>query len=136
MTVTKSKKFNRYRLLGKTNRVVDKLQRHFLASINTNTQNVLNAHVFASEENLSHAEKLNRYSICVPLSRSGVNLHCTVLIVAFSLKFRDLCGYLKESHFIPCLRTILECMTDIMHCHHKMCLWHKGFKWLRNMNSG
>ncbi|KAL6067947.1 hypothetical protein QOT17_008433 [Balamuthia mandrillaris] len=90
-----------YRLLSKTHRVLEKLQRHYLETITIKTQSVLNAHVFMSEENTANVEKLKQ------------------------MKFRELCRHLREDHFMSCFLTILECLTHIMFCYHLMCRYHE-----------
>lgn len=42
------------------------------------------------------------------------------------MKFKDLCGILNESRFIPCFFGILEVLFDLMYGYYSMLQWHKG----------
>lgn len=51
-----------YRLMGQSHTVVEKLRLYFLETVNSNTKNIINAHVLMSEENAMKIEALKRYS--------------------------------------------------------------------------
>eukprot|EP00005_Dracoamoeba_jomungandri_P013800 CAMPEP_0174266650 /NCGR_PEP_ID=MMETSP0439-20130205/31006_1 /TAXON_ID=0 /ORGANISM="Stereomyxa ramosa, Strain Chinc5" /LENGTH=832 /DNA_ID=CAMNT_0015353745 /DNA_START=31 /DNA_END=2526 /DNA_ORIENTATION=+ len=90
-----------YSSLGKSNRVVDRLQRHFLNTLNLNTHNILNAHVFSDEENIAKADELK------------------------TLAYAELSKHLKGKRFISCMMNTLESHTNIMYNLDRMCHWHK-----------
>eukprot|EP01104_Vermistella_antarctica_P008256 TRINITY_DN2060_c1_g1_i1.p1 TRINITY_DN2060_c1_g1~~TRINITY_DN2060_c1_g1_i1.p1 ORF type:complete len:988 (-),score=289.61 TRINITY_DN2060_c1_g1_i1:155-3118(-) len=101
-----------YRLLGKSDRVMNKLRRHFKESINTTTQNIVYAHALMTENDSADPETLKK------------------------MKFRDLCAALHEQHFMSCLLHILEELTNLMHCHYRMVQWHIAYERQARVDAG
>ncbi|MDP2435516.1 MAG: syndetin, partial [archaeon] len=90
-----------FRLLGKTYRVHDKMQRHFLRTIQSNCQNIVYAHVLQTD---SRPELLKR------------------------MQFRELCQSLHSDNFLPCLSHLLEVNCDVMFIHWRIRRWHNDFE--------
>eukprot|EP01119_Soliformovum_irregulare_P017840 TRINITY_DN5361_c0_g1_i1.p1 TRINITY_DN5361_c0_g1~~TRINITY_DN5361_c0_g1_i1.p1 ORF type:complete len:938 (+),score=326.83 TRINITY_DN5361_c0_g1_i1:314-2815(+) len=90
-----------YRLLGQSGRVMEKMKKHFLETVSTSTKNLVNAHVLMSEANAGKFDDLKK------------------------LKFKELCSALKEEHFLSCLMSILEALSDLMWVHYQITEWHQ-----------
>jgi syndetin len=89
-----------YRLLGKSYRVIDRMQRYFTHTIHSNSQNIVYAHILQSD---ARPEQLKR------------------------AEYKELCAKLKDEHFLPCLQHILECNCDVMLSHWRLQQWHGEF---------
>ncbi|KAF2077128.1 hypothetical protein CYY_001575 [Polysphondylium violaceum] len=89
-STTYQRVFQAYKLLGRADRILEKLQDYFVDPIEPETRNIVYAHVLLSEENAINPEKFK------------------------GLSFKDLCGELKDDHFVNCLLAVFEYLCDVM----------------------
>jgi len=89
-STTYQRVFQAYKLLGRGDRILDKLQVYFVDPIEPETRNIVYAHVLLSEENAINPEKFK------------------------GLSYRELCGELKDDHFVNCLLAVFEYLCDVM----------------------
>eukprot|EP01087_Luapelamoeba_hula_P024585 TRINITY_DN9420_c0_g2_i2.p1 TRINITY_DN9420_c0_g2~~TRINITY_DN9420_c0_g2_i2.p1 ORF type:complete len:987 (+),score=113.27 TRINITY_DN9420_c0_g2_i2:1-2961(+) len=89
-----------YQLLGKTERVVDKLQRYFHQAINSDTYHILANQLLALQ--------------AIPNTKNT------------GMHYRDMCLLLKDEHFTDCLEATFQALEKIMQAHHAMVTWHRS----------
>eukprot|EP00026_Physarum_polycephalum_P001171 Phypoly_transcript_01172.p1 GENE.Phypoly_transcript_01172~~Phypoly_transcript_01172.p1 ORF type:complete len:1005 (+),score=148.92 Phypoly_transcript_01172:117-3017(+) len=99
---TYEKVFNAYKILGKSSRIVEKMQSSFVDPIETETRSILLAHVLLAPQNMARAEQCKN-----------------------QMKFKELCEALTVDHYVNCLLTILEYLFEVMSSHYTMKKWHQ-----------
>ncbi|KAM9955754.1 hypothetical protein ACTFIW_001959 [Dictyostelium discoideum] len=89
-STTYSRVFQAYKLLGRANRILDKLQSYFVDPIEPETRNIVYSHVLLAEENIMNPERVK------------------------GLSYKELCRELKDDHFVNCLLAVFEYLCDLM----------------------
>eukprot|EP00026_Physarum_polycephalum_P001093 Phypoly_transcript_01094.p1 GENE.Phypoly_transcript_01094~~Phypoly_transcript_01094.p1 ORF type:complete len:919 (+),score=161.13 Phypoly_transcript_01094:935-3691(+) len=96
--------FSAYKLLGKADRMIERLTPFFVDTVETHAAKIVKTHVLLSEQNATKPEIFKQ----MPL--------------------RDLTQHIEEEHYLDCLRAVCEYLCDLIAAHTSMCAWLKGKK--------
>lgn len=88
-----------YRILGKPERMLERLQPFFVDTVESHTSKIVKAHVVLSENNRKRPE------------------------VFRNMPLRELCSSLDEEQYGDCLRAVLEYLCDLLAAHYSMSEW-------------
>ncbi|EGC39635.1 hypothetical protein DICPUDRAFT_147568 [Dictyostelium purpureum] len=116
-STTYQRVFQAYKLLGRANKILDRLQTYFVDPIEPETRNIVYSHVLLSEENVINPERIK------------------------GLSYKELCKELKDEHFINCLLAVFEYLCDVMTSLYLMNQFHidnrihEGSKIFEDINS-
>ncbi|ELR18216.1 uncharacterized protein ACA1_369590 [Acanthamoeba castellanii str. Neff] len=96
-----------YRLIGKADRLLERLQRHWLAAL--------------------HTESLDALQPYIPAKEGQAQRTATTAGEAQAANFRELCKTLSQDSLPTCLTDLLHRLTLLLFAMHRMCLWHKNY---------